>query len=346
MKAIDFFCGGGGMTYGLRMAGIDVIAGIDIDPDAKDTYEFNNPGTIFIESDIEKLSFDYLEKEINVKKNDDEMIFVGCSPCQFYSIINTDRKKSIKTKDLLSRFAQFVEYFKPAYILVENVPGILSNKVSVLPSFLEKINNCGYKKIVSAVVDMSKYGVPQSRKRFSLIATRLDINLTFPAESNEIPVVADFIGEKNGFPRIPAGNRDNSPFNHSCAGLSPVCLRRLEKTHSDGGTRFDWANIPELQLKCFEGKDNCFRDTFARMWWNKPAPTITTKFYSISNGRFAHPEENRGLSIREGATLQTFPKTYEFRTSSMGKAAKLIGNAVPCEFARRVGLSLLGNING
>ena len=82
------------------------------------------------------------------------------------------------------------------------------------------------------------------------------------------------------------------------------------------------------------------------MWWNKPAPTITTKFYSISNGRFAHPEENRGLSIREGATLQTFPKTYEFRTSSMGKAAKLIGNAVPCEFARRVGLSLLGNING
>ena len=346
MKAIDFFCGGGGMTYGLRMAGIDVIAGIDIDNDAKETYEFNNPGTVFIESDIEKLTFDYLEKELNLKKNDDEMIFVGCSPCQFYSIINTDRNKSIKTKDLLSRFGQFVEYFKPAYILVENVPGIISNKISVLPSFLQNIKACGYEKIVSKVVNMSKYGVPQSRKRFSLIATRLDINLDFPKESDEIPVVADFLGEKNGFQKISAGTKDTSPFNHTCAGLSPICLKRLEKTHQDGGPRCDWADIPELQLKCFNGKDNCFRDTFARMWWNKPAPTITTKFYSISNGRFAHPDENRGISIREGATLQTFPKTYEFKTSSIGKAAKLIGNAVPCEFARRIGLSILENLNG
>lgn len=346
MKAIDFFCGGGGMTYGLRLAGIDVIAGVDIDPDAKDTYEFNNPETVFIESDIEKLPLEYFNNELGIKVNDDELIFVGCSPCQFYSIINTDKTKSLKTKNLLARFGEFVEYYKPAYVLVENVPGITTNKTSVLPAFLEQLKNCGYEKVIHKVINMNKYGVPQSRKRFSLIATRLNVIPKFPAESNELPVVADFLGIENGFPKIPAGNRDYSSFNHTCAGLSPICLKRLQMTHHDGGTRFDWANIPELQLKCFEGKDDCFRDTFARMWWHKPASTITTRFYSISNGRFAHPDEDRGLSIREGATLQTFPKTYEFRTSSIGKAAKLIGNAVPCEFARRLGLSVLESING
>ena len=346
MKAIDFFCGGGGMTYGLRAAGIEVIAGVDIDHDAKETYEFNNSESVFIESDIEQLPLDYFEKNFDVRKYDNEMIFVGCSPCQFYSIINTDKTKSVKTKDLLFRFGQFVEYYMPGYVLVENVPGIGTNSTSVLPAFLKKLENCGYTKIIYKVVNLSKYGVPQSRKRFSLIASRLDVVLKFPEECENISVVADFLGEENGFPQISAGNRDYSPFNHTCAGLSPICLKRIQMTKHDGGTRFDWADNPELQLNCFKGKDNCFRDTFARMWWQKPAPTITTKFYSVSNGRFVHPDEDRGLSIREGATLQTFPKTYVFKTTSMAKTARLIGNAVPCEFARRIALAILGKENG
>jgi DNA (cytosine-5)-methyltransferase 1 len=337
-SAIDFFCGGGGMSCGLRQAGIHVIAGVDLDADAKETYEFNNKGTVFVQADIKTLDSDYLAKVLNVKKDDDTLIFVGCSPCQFYSIINTDRERSLKSKDLLLDFARFVEYYRPGYVLVENVPGIVTNKNSILPSFLEKLNSLGYTNCAYKVVDLSYYGVPQSRKRFSLIATRLNKeNVHLPIADGKRAILKDFIGEQHGFAKVSAGNKDCSPMNHTTAGLSEKTLRRLQKTKHNGGSRLDWADDPELQLKCFEGKDDAFPDTFGRMCWDKPASTITTKFYSISNGRFGHPDEDRALSLREGATLQTFPRDYVFKSTGIEATAKLIGNAVPCEYARRLG---------
>lgn len=341
MRAIDFFCGGGGMTCGLREAGIEVIAGVDFDKEAKETYEYNNPGSFFIQTDIRRLRSDYFERKFNIQKNDDDLILVGCSPCQFYSIINTDKEKSTKSKDLLKNFARFIEYYRPGFVLVENVPGIMTNKNSILPYFLQKLQELEYINIVKDVVDLSYYGVPQTRRRFSLIATRLaNVELHLPSKDDKQAILRDYIGETNGFPKIGAGHRDPTSFNHSTAGLSDLCMRRMRKTTHDGGSRLDWANDTDLQLKCFIGRDNSFKDTFGRMWWNRPAPTITTKFFSISNGRFGHPEEDRALSIREGATLQTFPKTYIFKTGSITSAAKLIGNAVPCEYARRLGILL------
>ena len=337
-KAIDFFCGGGGMTCGLRQAGINVVAGVDFDGDAKETYEYNNPGSVFIQADIKHLRSNYFERKFGIQKDDDSLILVGCSPCQFYSIINTNKNKALKSKDLLRNFARFIEYYRPGYILVENVPGIMTNKDSILPYFLRKINNLGYKNPEYKIVNMSRYGVPQSRRRFSLIATRLDnVTVKLPDEDNKESILVDYIGERNGFPKVCAGHKDTTAFNHTVAGLSDICLRRLMKTRHDGGNRLDWANDSELQLPCFVGKDDCFKDTFGRLWWNRPASTITTKFYSISSGRFGHPEEDRALSLREGATLQTFPKTYVFKTHSIAATAKLIGNAVPCEYARRLG---------
>ena len=212
-KAIDFFCGGGGMTYGLCKAGIDVIAGIDCDKDAKATYEYNNPGSTFIEIDIKELKNEYFERRFNIKKNDDELIFVGCSPCQFYSIINSDKTKSLKSKDLLLDFARFVEYYKPGYVLVENVPGIRTNKESILPDFLNKLEGMGYKKIVYEVVDMCYYGVPQHRRRFSLIATRLkNTDIRLPSADKARITLDKVIGEANGFPKVKAGYRDNTDF--------------------------------------------------------------------------------------------------------------------------------------
>ena len=200
-KAIDFFCGGGGMTCGLRQAGIDVIAGVDFDKNAKETYEYNNQGSIFIHKDVKKLRSDYFEKNLGVKKNDDHLIMVGCSPCQYYSIINTDHSKAELSKDLLMNFARFIEYYNPGYILVENVPGIVTNKETILPKFLKKIEKLGYRHI-EEIVDMSQYGVPQSRRRFSLIATRLDdVKISLPQKSEKIYTVADVLGEKNGFER-------------------------------------------------------------------------------------------------------------------------------------------------
>ena len=342
-KAIDFFCGGGGMTCGLRQAGIDVIAGVDIDKEAKETYEFNNKGTVFIEKDIQELQNDYFEKHFDVQRNDDKLILVGCSPCQFYSIINTEKENSLKTKDLLRNFARFVEYYRPGYVLVENVPGILTNKQSIWPEFKSKLVELGYENMLYKVIDLSYYGVPQTRRRFSLIATRLDVEIHLPQADEKQALLSDYIGESHGFQKIEAGHKDISDFNHTAAGLSDICLRRLRKTKHDGGSRLDWANDPELQLRCFVSKDDSFKDSYGRMWWNKPAPTITTKFFSISNGRFGHPYEDRAISLREGATLQTFPKGYVFKSNSIATIARLIGNAVPCEYARRLGLKIQQN---
>ncbi len=336
-KAIDFFCGGGGMTYGLRQAGIDVIAGVDFDNNAKETYEYNNPGSTYIQRDIKKLHSNYFEKHHNIQKNDDHLILVGCSPCQYYSIIQTDHSKAEMSKGLLMNFSRFIAYYRPGFVLVENVPGIVTNKESILPKFLKKIEKLGYRHIED-IIDMSQYGVPQNRHRFSLIATRLDnVNLKFPERSETVLTVADVLGEVHGFPKIDAGHKDTTDFQHTAAGLNEKSLKRMELTPHNGGNRLSWAKQTDLQLSCYEGKDDIFKDNYGRMWWDRPSPTITTKFFSISNGRFAHPDENRAISIREGATLQSFPKSYVFKTNSMAGAAKIIGNAVPCEYARRLG---------
>lgn len=341
-KAIDFFCGGGGMTCGLRQAGIDIIAGVDCDPQCKETYEANNPNSKFVEANIKELPTEYFEKELSVKKNDDKLILIGCSPCQYYSIINTTREKSKESKDLLMDFKRFVEYYNPGYVLVENVPGIMSNKQTVLHEFLSFLKEKKY-FVQYKVVNMSYYGVPQSRKRFSLIASRIERNIDLPIPDKKQALLEDFIGVKNGFQPIEAGHKDKTNFNHTVSGLNEICVKRLERTPRNGGSRLAWKDDKELQLKCFDGKDNSFKDTFGRMWWKKPASTITTKFFNISNGRFAHPEENRAISLREGATLQTFPKDYVFKTTSIAATAKLIGNAVPPEYAKRVGLAIINN---
>ena len=164
-----------------------------------------------------------------------------------------------------------------------------------------------------------------------------------PIKANKKLNVRDVIGEENGFIKIKAGHKDESDFNHSVPNVSDLTLKRLKKVKKDGGNRLSFANIPELQLDCFKGRDNSFKDTFGRLWWDKPSPTITTKFFSVSNGRFVHPDENRALSIREGASLQSFPKSYKFIGTSMSSLARLIGNAVPPEYAKRVGQAIIKN---
>lgn len=341
-KAIDFFCGGGGMSYGLAEAGINVVAGIDIDTEAEATYKKNIKGSVFVSSDITKLKESFFESEFYLKKNDDRLIFAGCSPCQYYSIIRSSKEKSEKTKNLLLQFLRFIEYYRPGYILVENVPGIMTDKNTVLDGFLEKIQQIGYTSLKYGIVNMNDYGVAQHRRRFSLIATRLDRVLDFPKECKKKLVVEDVIGEKHGFYPIPAGHKDGTDFFHSTAGLSELNLKRVHATKIDGGSRMDWKDNPKLQLSCYEGKDGSFRDVYARLWWKKPSPTITTKFIHTSNGRFSHPEEDRALSIREGAVLQSFPTEFIFETKKLDIAARLIGNAVPPEYARRLGKMIIG----
>ena len=346
IKAVDFFCGGGGMSYGIQKAGIKVLAGIDYEENCKATYEANIEGAEFIKADVFKLTEKELEDKLDLQKNDDDLLLIGCSPCQFWSIINTDKSKSKESKSLLVEFERFVKYFNPGYVVVENVPGIFSRKEeSGLADFVSWLEGNEY-TVHFKVHNIADYGVPQSRRRFTLIANRVTDEELAPIKSNKRLTVKDVLGEENGFPKIKAGHKDNSDFRHTVPNISDLTLRRLKKVRKNGGNRLDFANDSELQLNCFIGKDNSFKDTFGRLWWDRPSPTITTKFFSVSNGRFVHPEEDRALSIREGATLQSFPITYKFEGTSISSIARLIGNAVPPEYAKRIGLAIKKSLNG
>lgn len=342
LKAIDFFCSGGGMSYGFYQAGIEVIAGIDIDDSCKETFEENLPSSNFIHADVSKLNEAKLEKITGISKNDDNLVFIGCSPCQFWTILNTDKTKSQKSKNLLHEFLRFVKYFKPGYVVVENVPGILHRKEeSGLNKFIKVLEDNKY-LVFYEIVNLNNYGVPQSRKRFSLVATRVDQHYIFPQpDKKKGPTVKDFIGVNNGFIPINAGHKDLSTFMHTAAALSEKNLDRIQSTPKNGGTRLSWENS-DLQLNAYKKQEKkLFPDTYGRMSWDKPSPTITTRFCSLSNGRFGHPEEHRAISLREGATLQTFPFDFIFKTKGIAHTAKIIGNAVPVEYARRIGRSLL-----
>ncbi|MFA5892582.1 MAG: DNA cytosine methyltransferase [Candidatus Margulisiibacteriota bacterium] len=335
LRAIDFFCGAGGMTFGMSSAGIDVIAGIDIDPECKGTYEANNPSSKYILRDITQMKVEELAESIRIKKNDKNMVFIGCSPCQYWTRLVTSKKKSEKSKNLLMDFLRFVEYYMPGYIVVENVPGIFKKSAtSNLPFFLEAINRMGY-SVDYKIINSRNCGVPQNRVRFLLVASRVRAKITIPEFNNsEYAKVKYFIGVHNNFPKIKAGTKDLTDFMHTTTRLSETNIRRLKCTPKNGGNRLSWKDDPELQIPAYCGKDNTFRDTYGRLSWDKPSSTITTKFISISNGRFAHPEENRGLSLREGATLQTFPRGYKFIGSSVVTIARQIGNAVPPMLSR------------
>lgn len=347
MRTVDFFCGAGGMSYGLSQAGIEVLAGIDNSKDCQDTYERNIPGARYIRRDVVNLSAPELERRLNIEADDPDLIFCGCSPCQFWSKIRTDKSKSEKTAFLLKQFQRFIRHFRPGFVVVENVPGLAKAKDhTILADFIQFLEKLNY-RCTDGIINAAHFGVPQNRMRYLLIASRVTDVRPLPKLADGANLtVADFIGQSNGFAPITAGTRDKSDFNHTTMALSEKNLERIALTPRSGGTRTAWAGRSDLQIPAYRESDNIFRDVYGRMAWDKPAPTITTKFLSLSNGRFGHPEENRAISVREGAALQTFPKDYVFRGENLAALGRQIGNAVPPALARRIGEHLLSLRHG
>lgn len=337
LKAIDFFCCSGGVTNGFRRAGIQVLGGIDIEGAYKQTYEKNNNGSKFLEADIAMLQPEDLITTFGIEKDMNDLIFVGCSPCQYYTNLQTNKTKSSQSKLLLEEFRRFVEYFNPGFIFIENVPGLETKGESPLSRFKEFLGKHGY-TIDDKVVNAADYNVPQSRKRYVLVASRVTSKIAIPdVKRGTIKTVRDAIGS---LPKIKAGHKNEQEIMHWTANLAPINLERIQETSHNGGNRLEWKNNKRLQLKCYEGKDSTFSDVYGRMFWDYPSPTITTKFHSLTNGRFGHPEQDRALSIREGALLQSFPPAYTFYSDSIGVVARMIGNAVPPEMAKKIGQAL------
>lgn len=344
LKAVDFFCCAGGVTCGFRQAGIKVLGGIDIEGAYKQTYESNNLGSKFIQADIAKLEPEDLTRKFKIRKKMDHLIFVGCSPCQYYTSMQTDKSKSAKGKMLLEEFKRFVDYFLPGYIFIENVQGIETKDESPLSKFKDFLKKKKY-VIDDKVVNAAEYGVPQNRRRYVLVASRVKRKKNIavpPGNKKKTKTVRNAIGD---LPAIPANTKDVTRRKHWTAEIQEINLERLRETPHNGGTRLSWKDNERLQLACYRDKDDTFWDVYGRMYWDLPAPTITTKFYSISNGRFGHPEQDRALSLREGADLQSFPRSYNFFAPKMKMTviARMIGNAVPPELSKRIGLAILKN---
>lgn len=336
MIACDFFCGAGGLTRGLLDAGIRVVAGFDCDESCRDTYERNNPGAEFVLADLAARAPDELPVPESSADGED-MLFAACAPCQPFSL---QRKgSSDRRATLLGAFGDLVEAFQPAYVLVENVPGIARVPgFSTFRRFRGRLDANGYEHSY-AVLNAKHYGVAQHRRRLVLLATKRGRpRLPEPTHGQHrrpFRTVRDAIAR---FPEIAAGERHPEISNHLAASVSLLNLERLRHTPPDGGGRDDW---PEhLWLECHRGDYKGHTDVYGRMRWDQPAPALTSRCNSVSNGRYGHPEQDRAISLREAASIQSFPDGYEFHGAARD-VARQIGNAVPVRLAERLGKQIL-----
>lgn len=345
--AVDLFSGIGGLTYGLQQSGIDVVAGIDIEGKCKYPYETNTKAT-FIEKDIR----DVTAEEINelYPKDTEVKVLVGCAPCQPFSSYSYRYKKNGEQQygnnmDLLDYFGELIVNVQPDIVSMENVPQLEKNPVFL--NFVELLVENGY--IVNYdVIFAPDYGVPQNRKRLVLLASRKgEINILEPIYNKDnYLTVRDAIGDMDP---IQAGEVSENDYLHQAANLSVKNKERMKQS-IPGGTWEDWDKklILEAHKK---STGNTYKSVYGRMEWDKPSPTITTQFYGFGNGRFGHPEQDRALSLREGAILQTFPEDYIFydnrNTNKLSKKdlGITIGNAVPVKLGEAIGQSIINFIN-
>lgn len=341
INAIDLFCGVGGLTHGLEQSGINVVAGIDNEQSCEFAYNTNNKAK-FIHGDIKKI--DSNEIDNLYPKDTDIKILVGCAPCQPFSSYSHRYKKDGvfgENMDLLDYFGKYVDDIKPDYVSMENVPQMA--KTPVFDDFIEVLKKNNY-KIDWNIIYAPDYGVPQNRRRLILVASKSsEIKLPSPLYNKmEYPNVKDTIGN---LPKIKAGETDKDDSLHTSRNLTEINLRRIKQS-KQGGTWEDWDE--ELILDAHKkSTGNSYKSVYGRMKWNEPAPTITTQFIGYGNGRFGHPEQNRALSLREGALLQTFPQKYKFsegKVNSTAAIAKQIGNAVPVRLGEIIGETILNNI--
>lgn len=344
--AVDLFCGAGGTAHGFVRAGITVVAGVDIDPLCRFPFEQNNAPGRFVEKSVEDLTEDEI---LSWYPPGAIRVLIGCPPCQpfsFYTYYRRVRAQGNKRNNdkrwsLLHAFRRIVSGIQPEIVTVENVPELVLMRHRVYDAFIDTLGQCGY-HIDSRIVKCADYGVPQTRERLVLLASRLGpITLIPPTHANGSRVtVRDTIGM---LPAIAAGGPSpkSDPMHRSCH-LSPINLRRIRATPEGGG----WNDWPEsLRLACHRRTSGqTYPSVYGRMRWDDVAPTITTQCFGLGNGRFGHPSQDRAISLREAALLQTFPTDYQFvapgeRITNL-RTGRLIGNAVPVALGEAIGRSI------
>ncbi len=346
VSAVDLFCGAGGLTNGLEQAGISVEAGFDVDSDSRFPYEENNEAT-FLARDIGRIARE--EPEIVADYLDDEAdatLLAGCAPCQPFSpLTHGDDSADHDKYGMLRAFLEIVRHTDPDFVVMENVFEI--RNADVYDEFVAGLRELGYNLNPDSDkrVYCPEYGIPQTRRRWVLVASRkgrIDLGEPSHSDPDQYPTVEECIDH---LPAIEAGESHSEIPLHIARKLSDKNLQRIKQS-KPGGSWMDWDE--DLLLECHKkASGKSYKSVYGRMVPAEPAPTITTQFYNIGSGRFGHYDttQDRALSLREGAMIQTFPEDYRFVEDldevGINKTGRLIGNAVPPKLGKVIGTRVI-----
>jgi DNA (cytosine-5)-methyltransferase 1 len=357
-KLVDLFCGIGLGALGFLRAGFEVIAAVDNDGEACKLYE-RNVGIKPIEGDLRKISGRHILEIIGAKRGEIDLV-CGCPPCQGFSSLRMTRlgkkKKGKNRKDarksFLKVFAQRIDEIYPKAFVLENVRGLTFRRnTRYLREFLAYMRRLGY-SCKYAVLDAADYGVPQRRKRLIVIGSRVQ-SPELPKPTHSDPAlnagrppwitVREAIGN---LPRLSAGRMAPNDVLHSAADHSEAVLKIIRHIPHDGGSR---RSLPQrLWLPCHKKLTKHERrgaeSIYGRMRWAEPSPTITTRFHTPACGRFVHPNQNRGISIREAARLQSAPDDLRI-AGSKDRMAMWIGNGFPPLLSEAIGFQAKACLN-
>lgn len=338
-SVIDLFCGAGGLSHGFMLEGFDIVAGVDFDAKCKYPFERNN-GAPFLLEDVAKIDADRLN---SLFKPGLPRVLVGCAPCQPFSKYSQGREDG--RWQLLEHFSRLICEVQPDIVSMENVPRLQKFMGSaVFSTFVRALRNNDY-FVDWKIAYCPDYGIPQSRSRLVLLASRFGPPGVPEATHtpDQYKTVRDVIGD---LPALTAGGADPADPLHRCSELSENNVKRMRASRPGGSWR-DWEQ--DLVTPCHRRQTGQgYSSVYGRMKWDEPAPTITTQFFGFGNGRFGHPEQDRAISLREGALIQTFPPHYAFvpegQKIEIKTLGRLIGNAVPVSLgqaiARRISVHL------
>ena len=340
LEAIDVFAGGGGLTVGLKRAGFDVVAAVELEQQAFSTYTANHPEVHALHQDVRTVAGSDLS---NLCSGEIVDLLAGCPPCQGFTSLTAKYKTEDPRNDLVLEMSRLAEEICPRAIMMENVPG-LANKGSTLYEGLKRrLRRMGY-CLTEGILEAADYGVPQFRRRLVLLGgLGFEIGLPKPTHARVqrdglLPwkTVNDAIGHMSEPVTLDdarkSGGVERSSW-HVVRTLSPENTKRIQAARAGAS----WTTIPEsLRPECHRNGYRGFSNVYGRMEWDSPSPTITGGCTTLSKGRFGHPVANRTISVREAALLQTFPEEYLFDTPYMEYVCNVIGNALPCDFAAAV----------
>jgi DNA (cytosine-5)-methyltransferase 1 len=337
LTAIDVFAGGGGLTLGLKRGGFQVIGAVEIEDNAFSTYKVNHPEVQAFKQDIRTIQGELLRELSHTGHVD---LLAGCPPCQGFSSLTAKYKRPDPRNELIKEMARLVKEIRPNIVMMENVPGLARKGKVLFDKFLMVLSSLGY-VYEYQVLQVADYGVPQSRRRLVLLAGK-GFSVALPATThNRLAskglkpwrTVHDTIKDMPKALTLKDSLEKGGPqaFGwHVVRTLSPQNKRRLLRAKPGES----WLSIPKhLRPTCHQDRKVGFSNVYGRMSWDQASPTITGGCTTLSKGRFGHPEQNRTISVREAALLQTLPHDYIIDTPFMDHACNIVGNALPCDFA-------------